>query len=91
MESFSQFLKLYLLMSLSLLSCTEHRDDQPDPVVTDTEVLLPGGEFEMGDHFGFVDPAHPTDELPIHMVKVNSFYIGITETTNSQFLEFLNR
>lgn len=54
------------------------------------EVTIPGGEFEMGDHFGFVDPAHPSDELPIHKVKVNSFLCSVTETTNQQFLAFLN-
>jgi formylglycine-generating enzyme required for sulfatase activity len=54
------------------------------------DVLIQGGEFEMGDHFGFVDPSHPSDEVPVHKVKVNSFYIGKTETNNQQFLAFLN-
>jgi formylglycine-generating enzyme required for sulfatase activity len=54
------------------------------------EALIPGGEFEMGDHFGFVDPSHPSDELPVHQVKVNSFYCSKTETTNQQYLAFLN-
>ena len=27
-------------------------------------VRVPGGSFVMGDQFNFVDPAHPTDELP---------------------------
>ena len=53
-------------------------------------VHIPGGEFEMGDHFGFVDPSHPSDEMPIHKVKVNSMYMGKTETTNQQYLAFLN-
>jgi sulfatase modifying factor 1 len=66
----------------------DNNDNEPDLNIT--EALLPGGEFEMGDHFGFVDPAHPSDELPIHTVKVNSFYIATTETTNQQFLDFLN-
>jgi hypothetical protein len=43
---------------------------------TISEVQLPGGEYEMGDHFGFVDPSHPSDELPIHKVKVSSFYMA---------------
>jgi formylglycine-generating enzyme required for sulfatase activity len=60
------------------------------PVIKAAEVRLPGGEFEMGDHFGFVDPSHPSDELPIHLVKVNSFYIATTPTTNQQFLDYLN-
>ncbi|MFZ4564399.1 MAG: DUF1566 domain-containing protein [Bacteroidales bacterium] len=55
-----------------------------------TEVSIAGGEYEMGDHFGFVDPHHPSDELPLHVVKVDSFNMTRTETTNQQFLEFLN-
>jgi formylglycine-generating enzyme required for sulfatase activity len=54
------------------------------------ESLIPAGEYEMGDHFGFVDPGHPSDETPIHKVKVNSFYCSKTETTNQQYLAFLN-
>lgn len=54
------------------------------------EAKIPGGEFEMGDHFNFVDPAHPSDEFPIHKVKVNPFFCSVTETTNQQFLAFLN-
>lgn len=54
------------------------------------EALVTGGEYSMGDHFGFVDPSHPSDELPLHTVKVNSFYISKTEATNQQFLAFLN-
>ncbi len=54
------------------------------------EVLIPGGEFEMGDHFGFVDPSHPSDELPLHVVKVSSFYMSATETSNKQCVDLLN-
>ncbi len=55
-----------------------------------SEALIPAGEYAMGDHFGFVDPGHPSDESPIHTVKVDSFYMSKTETTNQQFLNFLN-
>jgi formylglycine-generating enzyme required for sulfatase activity len=54
------------------------------------EVQLPAGEFEMGDHFGFVDPGHPSDELPIHKVRINSFFMATTPTTNQQYLAYLN-
>lgn len=54
------------------------------------EKLIPSGEYEMGDHFGFVDPSHPSDELPLHLVSIDSFYMGITEVTNQQFVCFLN-
>ncbi len=55
-----------------------------------TESLIPAGIYDMGDHFGFVDPNHPSDETPIHSVKVDSFYMSKTETSNQQFLAFLN-
>jgi formylglycine-generating enzyme required for sulfatase activity len=61
-----------------------------DPVVDIEEVQIAGGEFEMGDHFGFVDPAHPTDELPVHTVIVSSFKMAVIETTNGQFADYLN-
>ncbi len=54
------------------------------------EVQLPGGEFEMGDHYGFVDPDHPSDELPIHDVKISPLCMAVNDTTNEQFLAYLN-
>ena len=36
-------------------------------------VLIPAGEFEMGDHHGFVDPKHGGDETPIHRVRLDAF------------------
>ena len=54
------------------------------------EAHIPGGEFMMGDHFGFVDPSHPSDEVPLHSVMVGSVYMAKTETTNRQYLAFLN-
>jgi formylglycine-generating enzyme required for sulfatase activity len=82
-------------MFLMSASCTKTTETvTPDPISTITtnltEVQIPTGEFEMGDHFGFVDPAHPSDELPIHKVKINTFKMATTETTNKQFLDFLN-
>ncbi len=54
------------------------------------EVSIPGGTFEMGDHYNFVDPNHPSDETPIHTVLVNPFRMGIYEITNQQYLDYLN-
>ncbi len=53
-------------------------------------MLIPAGEFEMGDHQGFVDPQHPSDEIPIHTVHIDSFYIGVNDTTNQQYVDYLN-
>lgn len=89
--------RIIILIGLLLLgvSCkkTEATSDSNNPPTTSilfTEAQIPGGEFEMGDHFGFVDPAHPSDEMPLHKVKVNTFSMATTETTNQQFLDYLN-
>lgn len=52
--------------------------------------LIPAGQFAMGDHHGFVDPAHPSDELPIHNVTLDAFHIGLYHVTNAQYAEYLN-
>ena len=51
---------------------------------------LPAGEFQMGDHYDFVDPQHPSDERPLHMVWIDPLIIGVYDVTNNQYLEFLN-
>ena len=68
--------------------CVRGRGDGAIGAVND--VVIPGGEFQMGDHFGFVDPNHPSDELPLHSVKVNSFSMAVTETSNQQCCDLLN-
>lgn len=90
-------LPLLTLTGLFLLSAScqksEETAKQDSTPVTDTsvtEVQLPAGEFDMGDHFGFVDPAHPSDELPIHKVKISAFRMATTVTTNQQYLSYLN-
>ena len=49
-------------------------------------VLIPAGEFEMGDPSGEGD----SDELPVHTVYLDDFYIDKYEVTNSQYAAFLN-
>jgi len=49
-------------------------------------VLIPAGEFEMGDHFNEGD----SNELPVHTVYVDSFYIDKYEVTNEMYARFLN-
>jgi formylglycine-generating enzyme required for sulfatase activity len=85
-------LGLFFIIMIQTVSCNKN-DEKEDPTGYDpaiTEVKIPAGEFSMGDHHGFVDPSHPSDELPLHTVRLNSFYIATTETTNQQFLDFLN-
>ena len=52
--------------------------------------MIPAGSFEMGDHHGFVDPQHPSDEVPLHQVRLDSFQIGINDVMTREYAEFLN-
>lgn len=52
----------------------------------DGMVLIPAGEFQMGDTFG---DGH-TDERPRHPVYVDAFYIDTYEVTNQQYCDGLN-
>lgn len=49
-------------------------------------VEIPAGTFLMGD----TTDVGISDELPVHSVTVDSFYMGKYEVTNEQFCEFLN-
>jgi predicted outer membrane repeat protein len=48
-------------------------------------VLIPGGEFQMGDHHDGM-----ADSLPVHAVYVDSFYKEVYEVTNQQYCAYLN-
>ena len=58
----------------------------PEPPVD--MVYIPGGEFAMGNHF---DPEEGwEDELPVHAVLLDAFFMSRFEITNSQYCEYLN-
>jgi formylglycine-generating enzyme len=44
-------------------------------------IFVQGGSFEMGDHFN----EGSGDELPVHTVTLNSFYIGQYEVTQGEY------
>ena len=48
--------------------------------------LIPAGDFQMGDAFNEGDG----DELPVHKVHIDAFYMDINEVTNAQYARFLN-
>ena len=50
-------------------------------------VLIPAGSFEMGDHFSEGD----ADELPVHRVTLDAFYMDTHEVTVGQFKQFVNQ
>jgi formylglycine-generating enzyme required for sulfatase activity len=47
-------------------------------------VWIPGGEFWMG-----VDDQHFPDAQPVHLVRVDGFWMDRTEVTNAMFAEFV--
>jgi formylglycine-generating enzyme required for sulfatase activity len=53
-------------------------------------VTIPAGEFLMGDHYGYVDPNHPSDEIPIHTVRLSAYSMGRYDVTVEQYCDFLN-
>ncbi|HOY05877.1 MAG TPA: SUMF1/EgtB/PvdO family nonheme iron enzyme [Saprospiraceae bacterium] len=53
--------------------------------VADSFVLVPGGAYIMGDQFG----EGSQDELPLHQVKVRSFYLSPCELTTGEYLRFV--
>jgi len=57
-----------------------------DPDVPNDMVYIPDGEFEMGDHFAEGD----SDELPVHAVLLDSFFMNKFEITNQQYCDYLN-
>jgi formylglycine-generating enzyme required for sulfatase activity len=56
-------------------------------LVPDDMIYIPGGEFEMGDHF---EESYDDDELPVHSVYVDSFFMSKYEITNQQYCDYLN-
>jgi formylglycine-generating enzyme required for sulfatase activity len=48
--------------------------------------FIPSGQFQMGDSFseGY------SDELPVHAVYIDAFYMAKFETTNGQYCDYLN-
>ncbi|MEI7851423.1 MAG: DUF1566 domain-containing protein [Kiritimatiellales bacterium] len=53
-------------------------------------VRIPGGSYLMGDHFNYVDPVHPTDEMPIHNVYISPLYMATTLATCREYCDYLN-
>ena len=62
----------------------------PEAPFTPRFASIPAGSFEMGDHHGFVDPAHPSDELPVHTVSLSAFDLATTLLTGAEYRDFLN-
>ncbi|SPN73309.1 Serine/threonine-protein kinase pkn1,Predicted NTPase (NACHT family),aerobic sulfatase maturase family protein,Formylglycine-generating sulfatase enzyme [Chlamydia serpentis] len=60
----------------------EKEEPKPQPILTEM-VLIEGGEFSRGSVEG------QRDELPVHKVILNSFFLDIHPVTNEQFIRYL--
>jgi formylglycine-generating enzyme required for sulfatase activity len=58
-----------------------------DPCVPDDMVYIPDGNFVMGNHFS---PEGYDNELPLHDVLLDSFFMSKYEITNQQYCYYLN-
>lgn len=93
-----------LLIGIVLAGCGEDEMIEDQPEITRTEVvdntplrvitwekdgaamvLIPAGSFEMGDPFD----EGAADELPVHRVELDTFYIDRYEVTIGQYKRFL--
>jgi uncharacterized protein (TIGR03437 family) len=81
---------LALILGLTVSVATQSQTSQPGSTKYPEMTLLSAGEFMMGDHYDFVDPAHPSDEKPLHKVWIDPIFIGTYDVTNSQYVQFLN-
>lgn len=77
-------LSLACLAALSSCSAKTEVDGQQSEALPGM-VWVPAGEFTMGWDGAEARP----DEGPAHRVKVNGFWIDVTEVTNAQFREFV--
>ena len=79
------------MLDLALL-CEDWLWEAPEPPDPNDELAfvpggaLQGGTFEMGGGLG----EGGDDELPVHTVTVDSFYMGRYDITNRQYCEYLN-
>ncbi|MBU0754254.1 MAG: formylglycine-generating enzyme family protein, partial [Planctomycetes bacterium] len=60
--------------------------ERPDSYDPPPMQLVPAGEYEMGDH---LETGHP-DELPVHAVYIDAFYMDTFEVTNEEYCTYLN-
>ena len=64
----------------------EQACDGSDLVIPAGMVYIPAGTFEMGDSFS----EGGSDELPVHTITLDSFFMSIYEITNQQYCDYLN-
>ncbi|MFC1639485.1 formylglycine-generating enzyme family protein [Gemmatimonadota bacterium] len=77
------------LLALLSLSCLSLGFANAQTTLTDgygEYVRIPGGLFQMGDNFNEGDG----DEVPVHPVRIATFYIGKYKITNAEYKKFVD-
>ncbi|MFC1718733.1 formylglycine-generating enzyme family protein [Candidatus Poribacteria bacterium] len=88
------FFCLILGIGLLFLTLGCGEEETPNNPPETPMVLIPAGEFQMGNHFlaEMVAEGHEVgwDEQPVHTVYVDAFYMDVYEVTNSRYREFVD-
>ncbi len=85
-----KFISVPCMILALFIGCRTPKPDSNAKGETDM-VLIPAGEFEMGNKGPAVKMYGPLeDELPLHTVDVDAFYIDKYEVTNADFKKFLD-
>ncbi len=77
---------LFVVSCILLLPLRVHGEEGMDAEVPIEMIFVKGGCFQMGDSFGDGE----NDEVPVHEVCVDDFYIGKYEVTIAEFRKFVN-
>ena len=82
-----KYILIHCIALALFISCST-----PTPNTNDETnmVLIPAGEFEMGNNGPFEDYGTQPDESPIHTVYVNAFYMDKYEVTNADYKKFID-
>ena len=76
---------ILIITYLFIVGCSVKVDPLP-PVAPEGMVLIPAGEFQMGDVASEGSP----NEQPVHTVSIDAFYIDKYEVTNAQYKQFVD-
>jgi len=77
---------LGLIVAFFILSCRKETKPKAPLLVKDGMVWIPAGVFQMGSE----DEQAKEDELPVHGVSVDAFWMDQTEVTNADFKAFVD-
>ncbi len=80
---------IFLFLTLFLMiSCDQQKANGQIKQAHNGMVWIPGGTYDAGAIAG--DSYARADELPIHSVRVDGFWMDITEVTNLQYKKFVD-